>query len=68
MRLNAHIRPTWLQSMQRAIGRVLRWLNPRGTLWWDVATWTARGLICATCGRVSHTERDHITHDCERTL
>ena len=67
MNLNAHIKPNWLAQLQRALARVIRWVNPRGTLWWDVATFTRRGLICATCGVVSHTERHHITHDCEET-
>lgn len=64
--LNAGYRPTVLQYLQRLAGRVIRWAHPRGVLWWDVSTWSRRGHRCASCGRVSHTERVHITHDCER--
>jgi hypothetical protein len=29
---------------------------------YDVATFAPNGIVCHSCGKVSHTEREHLTH------
>ena len=58
-------RASVIKRVQWAVARAIRRFWPADYLWWDVATFTVRGLTCATCARVSHTERVHITHDCD---
>jgi hypothetical protein len=56
------IMPPLHVRVQFALGNTLSRLGlPFG---WDVATFSWRGHVCASCHRRHHTERGHLQHRC----